>query len=242
MTMHTNRDEVCCACLPAASLARLASLRVSAEIRVRLLGDRAWLWWRSGDEMALQRALALHGVKVFARRNGRWYQPGQHMPAFEVPDDEEARPLMHILTPAPVQVECGTPSLLPLRLRLVREHRFRAASALCCALADLGGWAEQATSKQLAMLTAVRAGERVLLRGERLPPLPAAERYWGRSILTPLGFRPEPEASEGVMRESLRLQDEEIALLGENGFEAIDARRFQPLTRAGVRLALREDC
>jgi hypothetical protein len=217
----------------------LASLRVHAEIRVRVLADLAWLWWRPGDEIVLQRILALHGVKVFARRDGRWYQPGQHLPAFDVPDDEEARPLLQVLTPATVQVEYGTPSILPLTLRLVREDRFRAASTLCCALADLAGWAEQATSRQLAMLTALRAGERVLLRGEHLPPLPAAERYWGRSILTPLGFRPEPEASEGVVRAALQLRDEEIALLGVNGFEVIDAQRFQPLTRAGVRLALR---
>jgi hypothetical protein len=47
--------------------------------------------------------------------------------------------------------------------------------------------------------------------------------------------------SEGVLRQAMGLQDEEIALLGDDGFEAIDARRFQPLTRAGVRLALREE-
>lgn len=241
MTMHASLDEVCSACLPAASLAGLASLRVHAEIRVRVLGDLAWLWWRPGDEIVLQRILALHGVKVFALRGGRWCQPGQHLPAFEVPDDEGARPLLHILAPALVQVECGGPSILPLTLRLIREDRFRPSSALCCSLADLSGWVNQATSRQLAMLTALRAGERVLLRGEHLPPLPTAERYWGRSILTPLGFRPEPEASEGVVRVALQLRDEEIALLGENGFEAIDARTFQPLTRAGVRLAMREE-
>lgn len=239
MTMHAPLDALC-ASLPAASLAGLAPLRVHTDIRVHVLGNLAWLWWHVGDEVVLQRIGALHGAKVFARRDGKWYQPGQHLPAFEVPDDEGAQPLLRILTPAPVQAEHSTPSILPLTLQLVRDDRYRAASALCCSLADLAGWAEQATSKQLTLLTALRAGERVLLRGERLPPLPAAQRYWGRSILTPLGFRPEPEATEGVLREALRLQDEEIALLSEAGFEAIDARRFQPLTRAGVRLAVQE--
>lgn len=241
MTMHCHLDEVCCACLPAASLAGLASLRVHAGLRVRVFGNLAWLWWRAGEEIVLQRVLALHGVKLFARRDGRWHRLGQHLPAFEVPDDEGARPLLHVLTPAPVLAERGTLSFLPLTPRLIRDGRLRAASALCCTLTDLAGWAEQATSKQLAVLTVLRANERVLLRGERLPPLIAAERYWGRLILTPLGFRPEPEAAEGVLREALRLQNEEIALLGGNGFEAIDARRFQPLTRAGVRLALGEE-
>lgn len=238
--MHTHLDEVCCACLPAASLAGLASLRVHSEIRVRVLGELAWLWWRAGDEIVRERVRALHGAKLFARRDGRWYQPGLHLPAFDVPDDEGARPLLHVLTPAPVQAEYGIPTLSPLVLRLIRADRFHLASAMACSLADLAAWAEQATSKQLTMLTALRTGERVLLRGERLPPLPAAQRYWGRAILTPLGYRPEPEASEGVLREALHLRDEEIALLGESGFEAIDARRFESLTRAGVRLAWRE--
>lgn len=240
MMMNPPLAEVCCAFFPTASLAWLATLRVHADIRVRMLGDCAWLWWTPGDEVVLQRVLALHDVAVFARREGRWYRPGQHLPAFDVPSEEGARPVLHVLTPAPVQPDCGAPSFQPLTVRLLPDGRPRAASALYCTLADLADWAEQATSRQLAMLTAVCSGPRVLLRGERLPPLLEAERYWGRTILTRLGFRPEPEMSEGVLRQALGLQDEEIALLGDNGFEAIDARRFQPLTRAGVRLALRE--
>jgi hypothetical protein len=232
--------EVCCASLPAASLARLASLRVRAGIRVRIVGDRAWLWWTPGDEIVLQGVLALHGVEVFARRGPRWHRPGEHLPAFEVPSADEARPLLHLLTPAPVNAESGVPFFRPVMLRLVRDDRPRSASALSCTLATLAEWAEQATSKQLAMLTAVRGGERVLLRGERLPPLVASERYWGRTVLTPLGFRPEPELSEEALREALALGEEEIALLGDKGFESVEARLFQPLTRAGVRLAVRE--
>jgi hypothetical protein len=238
--MLSQLEEVSCARLPAASLAGLAPLRVHAGIRVRLFGDHAWLWWRAGDEFVLQHVMALHGVQLFARRDGRWYRPEQHLPAFEVPKDEDTRPLLHVLTPAPLRPESGLPAFLPLTPRLIRDSRVRAASALCCALVDLAEWAEQATSKQLAVLTALRAGERVLMHGSRLPALTAAERYWGRTILTPLGFQTEPEASEGVLREALRLRDAEIALLGENGFEAIDGRLFQPLTRASVRLALRE--
>jgi hypothetical protein len=239
--MDSSLAEVCCGCLPAKLLAGLAPLRVHAGIRVRLLGDRAWLWWTAGDEVVLQRLLALHGIELFARRGVFWYRPGQHIPTFKVPPVDGAQPLLHVLTPTLAQADNGGPSLLPVRLHLVRDDHPRVASALGCTLADLGRWAGQATSRQLSMLTAVCHSDCVLLRGERLPPLPESKRYWGRTILTPLGFRSEPEASEGVLREALRLQDEEIALLGGGGFEVIDARLFQPLTRAGVRLALREE-
>jgi hypothetical protein len=240
MTVNAVLAEVCCACVPAASLVRLAPLRVRAGIRVRLVGECAWLWWTAGDEVVLQCVLAVRDVEIFERREGRWHRLGRRIPAFDVPDDAEARPLLHVLTPSLVQAESGTPAFEPMRLTLVRDDRPRVASALCCTLSDLSVWAEGATSKQLESLQAVRAGARVLLRGERLPILSANQRYWGRTILTPLGFRPQPELPDGALREALRLRNQEIALLAEDGFEAIDGQLFQPLTRAGVRLAERE--
>lgn len=239
--MNAPLDDVCCACLPAVALSRLGPLRTHSGIRVRLDGERVWMWWTAGDAFVLQRILALHGAEVFTRRDGLWYRLGQHVPAFEVPVENEAQPLTHILTPAPVQAESGGPSVVPLTIGLVRDDRPRPTAALCCLLSDLNRWAEQATSKQLAALEAMSTGDRVLLRGRRLPALARGERYWGRGILIPLGFRVQPELSEGVLREALRLQPHEIALLSDAGFEAIDARLFQPLTRAGVRLAVREN-
>lgn len=239
--MDSPLDDVCCACFPAAALSRLAPLRAHTGIRVQLAGERAWLWWTAGDAFVLQRVLALHGAEVFARRDGLWYRPGQHVPAFEVPVEDEAQPLAHILTPAPVQAESGEPAVVPLTVGLVRDDRPRAATALCCPLPDLTRWVEQATSKHLATLEAVCTGDRVLLRGSHLPALAVGERYWGRGILIPLGFRLHPELSGGVLREALRLPSHEIALLSDAGFEAIDARLFQPLTRASARLAVREE-
>jgi hypothetical protein len=238
--MNAVSAPIGCASLPAASLPWLASLRVRPGLRVRLLGDRAWIWWPAGDAVVLPRVRSLHGVEVFERREDRWYRPGQHLPVFDVPSDAEAKSLLEFLTPAPVQPEFGSPAFAPLTLRLVRDGRPWPATALCCALDDLAEWAEQTTSKQLAQLTALRTNHLVLLRGQRLPPLPNAPRYWGHTVLIPLGFRPDPEASEAVLREALRLQPDEIALVGPNGFEVIDARHFQPLTRASVRLAVRE--
>jgi hypothetical protein len=279
--MASLLDDVCCACLPADALGRLATLRTHAGIRVRLAGDRVWLWWTAGDTAVLERVLALHGAEVFAPHGDRWYRPGQHLPAFEVPAESETRPLVQVLTPDFVRAESGQPRVDSVALGLVRDDQPRAAAALCCHLSDLAGWAERATSKQLAALEAIHAGESVLLRGSRLPPLAAGQRYWGRAILIPLGFRFRLDLSEGVLREALRLQAHEIALfcsplpctqgrgvggegwlslpltptplprcsggegpneqaLSDVGFEVIEGHLFQPLTRAGVRLAVRE--
>jgi hypothetical protein len=80
----------------------------------------------------------------------------------------------------------------------------------------------------------------VLLRGERLPPLSCGTRWWGRSILAPLGFRPEPDLDEDILGETLGLNDGDVVLLTEAGAERIPRAAFGPVSRAGVRLASRE--
>jgi hypothetical protein len=85
-------------------------------------------------------------------------------------------------------------------------------------------------------LLAARAGGEVLLVGERLPPVPGT-RYWGRDVLAPLGWRPEPALGEAVLREALGLGEDELALLVEGGFEVVPRAALAPLTRGGSRRA-----
>jgi MoxR-vWA-beta-propeller ternary system domain bpX2 len=233
-------DDVCCACLPATAVPLLGDLRTLTSLRARLVGERLWLRWEAGDEEVLRRLIPIHGIELFAWRNGLWYRPGQHLPVFDVPADEDGQSLAHFLAPAPVQPEQEEATFAPLELRIVRDNRPRPAAALCCTLVDLRQWADQATSRQLACLQAALHGSRVLLMGQPLPPLPEAERFWGKTILTPLGWRPEPALTEIALGEALGLAAGEIALLGHDGVEVLPRAALTPLTRAGARLAGRE--
>jgi hypothetical protein len=127
-----------------------------------------------------------------------------------------------------------------MRLQLVRAGHMHRASALRCSLPVLNRWADGATRASIECLHAARCGERELLRGARLPSLPKSVRYWGRRVLMPLGFRPEPDLPESALIEALGLASGEIAVLDPTGVEAIPEDAFQPLTRAGVRLAAAE--
>src|SRR4051812_49696774 len=89
----------CCAAVPEAGLALLAGLRTRAGVRVLVREGRAWVYWPAGEVEVLHRVLAIEGAEVFARRGGLWYRPGQHLPAFGVPEGEGARPLVGVLTP-----------------------------------------------------------------------------------------------------------------------------------------------
>ena len=98
----------------------------------------------------------------------------------------------------------------------------------------------EAVDERLGELHAAIDGQRVLLRGQRLPLLPGSQRYWGRHVLVPLGFRPDPGLPESALVELLRLHEEQIAMLNADRVELVPIRAFMPLSRAAVRLACRE--
>jgi hypothetical protein len=238
--MTTPLDNVSRARLPLAALPALAGLRCLPGVTLRVDGDRAWLSWPAGDERVLRYVLPLAGAELYECRDGLWYLPRQHLPAFDVPDEDGGRPLDRVLFPAPVEAEpAPAPGLIPETLRIVRDSRPRPATALRCTLPDLARWAETATTAELSALTAARSGDRVLLVGRPLPPLPAGLRLWGEHLLVPLGFRPEPALPEATLIEALGVADDDLVVLGAEGAEVVPRAAFAPLTRAGVRLALR---
>jgi hypothetical protein len=213
---------------------------------VHLTPERAWLHWPAGSEEILQEVLAIQGVEVFARREGGWYRPGQHLPAFHVPPVGETRPLHQVLFPAPIQAEeVGQQISGLVSLTLVRDEKPRPATALLCSLEALNDWADRATTWQLEGLKAAQApgdngGRQVLVLGPHLPPLAEGERFWGKQVLIPLGYRPEPNLPEGVLHEALGLQAGELALLTSAGLEVAPRDALGKVTRAGIRLAWRE--
>jgi hypothetical protein len=239
--MPTPLDDVCCANLPVEALPHLAALRARPDLRIHLEGGQAWAFWPAGEPEVTPALLGISGAELFARRGGSWYRSGQHLPAFDVPAADEARPIAHVLYPAPVQAAKAPERVAgPLRIALLREDRPRSATALRCGLAELGRWADTATSHHLAGLEAAVCAGRALLRGQRLPPLVGAERFWGRAVLVPLGFRPGPALPEDVLSAALGLAANEVALLSAEGAEVVPGSAFGPVSRAGVRLALRK--
>jgi hypothetical protein len=238
MTPSTSAADLCCARLPPGSLSQVAGVRTSMAVRARMVDGALWLYWPVDDPAVLHRVLAVDGAEVHERRGGLWYRHGQHLPVFDVPPDGDARSLIGLLTPAPVEPQSGaTSALVPVRLQLVRDDRPRPATALICPLADLASWVDLTTRHQTAGLQAAWSPDgSVLIIGEHLPPIASGDRFWGHSVLIPLGFRPDPDVSEDVLKEALGL-GEAIAVMTAEGVEMIDRGVFGPLSRAGVRLA-----
>jgi hypothetical protein len=235
-------QDVCYASLPAAALAVLAELRCRPEIRVILVGDRAWVRWEPDGGLVLDRVLPVQGVVLYARRDGRWYQHGRSLPAFDLPADTLGQPLAKVLTPAPVLPLAAPPVWAqPLRLRLVREEQPRPSSGLLCRPAELGTWADTATTAQLTSVRAAWRDGQGLLLGRRLPPIADGIRFWGGRVLVPLGFRLDPALPEGELLALLGVEDSEFVLWKESEAEILSQEAFEPLTRAGIRRALGKD-
>jgi hypothetical protein len=240
-------DHATCARLPAEGLASLAGLRRAEGISVVLDGGVAWVFWEPGDDRVIRAALPVPGVEFFERRGDSWHRAGRRLPCFEggpPGPDHDPLPLSRAVFPAPFRAEM--PSLGDLErvpLRLVRADRPRPTSAAFGSLVELTRWADQVPSAAIERLRgAIREGSALVL-GRDVPQWAGSTRYWGETLLVPIGHEIRPALPEATLLEALG--DSARALLrvlpdeGGDGFEveAIPLEAFRPLTRAGIRLA-----
>jgi hypothetical protein len=235
--MASPFDRVGAAFLPVDGLAALAAVRVRGDVSIVTAGPNAWVTWLPGVEQVWQRLLAVPGAEFFEHRNGHWYPLGQSLPRFDLPPRGEPRRLDAVLFPSPLQpAPPGEFQGAPVTLRLAPSDIARPTVAIRVPIANLIPWAEQAPSAELSACRAARCGERVILRGDKLPAVTDAERFWGGRVWLPLGFRAEPDLPETAIRAAAEASLGEILLITEDGAEAIPEDAFQPLTRSAARL------
>jgi hypothetical protein len=104
-------------------------------------------------------------------------------------------------------------------------------------LAVLLEWSDSVPSTRLASLQGVHLGELVLVLGEQLPLLAGSMRFWGRDVLIPLGYAPDPDLPASALKQAAGLQPDEILLWQPDHAEVSDRTLLSPLTRAALRLA-----
>jgi hypothetical protein len=226
--------------LPPAGLEALAPLRTRPGVTVIESPGHAWVEWPPGDAEVVRHLLPVPGVRFFARRDDRWFPLGGSLPDFDRPPAGEAKSLDRAVIPAKVQ-PLPPPEQIgpPVPLRVVPDDRPRPTAALRTTTAALAEWAATATTAEMARLQAARSGDVVWLLGQGVPHL-AGERFWGESVLVPLGFRPEPDWPPAALRECSGVAGDELLVLAPDAAEALPRSAFRPLTRAGARRAVTE--
>ncbi len=234
---------VAAARLPASRLDALAPVRGRSDVVVLPAGDSAWVQWTTSHADVIRCLLPVPDVELFTTRDGHWFRFGRRVPVADRPPDAEGRPVAGQLVPGPITPTppSATP-IEPVALTLARGTDPKPVTALACELADLRGWADTATTAELGAVRGAVSGSRVILRGSKLPYIPTATRYWGEPVLVPIGFRADPDLPAGLIRAAVQAADDELVLLGPTGADLVPVAVFEPLTRAGLRLALARRC
>ena len=227
--------------LPADGLAHLAPLRNRADVRVHLERDVAWVTWPAGRPEVSRCLMPARGVEFFALREGAWFRFGSRVPTNDAPPAGAGAAVAAVLVPAAFDVlppERGSCS--PVVLRLAHGGTVMPATALACSLAALAAWADRATTAEFDGLKAARTDDRAVLLGVKLPTIAGAVRFWGTDLLVPVGFRPDPDLPRAALRDAIGVTGDELVLLTDDWADVIPRSAFEPLTRAGVRLAVGE--
>ena len=232
-------DAVTEARIPVADLVCLAPLRTRSDIRVRMAHGIAWLNWTTSRAEAIRELLPRVGAEFFTTVKGQRYRLGSRLPSGEAPPDGEARPLATVLMPSPATLAEPDAGIFGgVDLRLVRCDVPRPTVALVCPLEALREFADRATTAELAGVSGLLSRDRAVLFGETLPSVPGAVRFHGKGVLIPIGFKLHPELPETIVRSAAGIADDDVLLITGAGIETIPRSRAEPLTRAGLRLAI----
>jgi hypothetical protein len=231
--------SVTAARLPAAGLARLAAVRHLAGVAVQLDGETAWVHWPAGRVEVVRCLMPVAGVQFYRASGGEWFRFDSRLPSSEQPPSSEKKSIANVIVPDRTDPRPPTDTpLSPVGLGVARGGPPRPATALLCAVRDLAGWADAATTRELAGVSAALHADRALLLGDRLPFAPAGTRFWGETVLAPVGFRPDPPLPPAVIRDAVGAAADELVFMTEAAVEIVPRAAFAPLTRPKLRLAL----
>jgi hypothetical protein len=226
--------------LRATGLGCLAAVRHRPEVRVTVGTDGfAWVQWPAGplaDEIVSALRLAA-GVEFYGRHAGDWRRFGSRLPSGVTTPKDAGRLLAEVLIPAavvPVLPIVG--AIQRLGIEIVRDDVPRPATALRCTLREFAAWADTATTRQLAGIRAAISGGEVLVLGT-LPTIAFAQRYWGDAVYLPLGLKLRPALNAASVRELLQAAADDLIFWHGDGVEVVPQAAFEPVARAGVRLA-----
>jgi len=221
-------------------LPTLAGFRGEAAVRAFVQGEWCWIRWPEDRSDVLAALRPILGVEFYEFRAPHWYPAGKRLPSELRPPDGDGESLARLMFPGSFSIAAVEDSELPrLPLELVRGGSIQPATALECDFEALAAWAETATTAELRSIRAAVSGSRVLLLGTKPPTIPGAERFWGKDVFLPVGFRIVPELPLPILRRAIGANSDEYAFIRPNGIELVAMAAFDPLTRAGLHMAVR---
>ena len=171
----------------------LARLRRHADVEVAQSEEGYWVRGPLSNEDAISELFTVPRAKLFHLDSGGSLKPwGKRLATGRLPElkfvpiEHEIRPRIPIAAYPAGRVE-------KIRIGLVRSDQPRSASIL---MTTVPAWCEYASAAPAARLArwtfAASADQRVIVRGEPIPPLPG-QQYWEiDSVALPVGWTSAP--------------------------------------------------
>lgn len=226
--------------IPLASLGQLDLLRDRTDVRVTEEADQAWVSWEEPWEPVIESLLAIPGVLYFEPWEDRWLPLGKQVPVSVGPPSSGGRLLGSILVPEPLVGIRPAEAIPPaFSWKLVPGGKAQTATALKCSLADLFTWAQGVPDSLIEDLQGALWEDEVLIRGERLPVILRATRFYGKRVWLPLGYQGDPDLPEESMIGLAGKRGGGILVCGETDQQWIPDEAFAQLGRAAIQMGWR---
>lgn len=237
--------------LPAAHLAALAEVRDRTGLQAALEGEQVWVDLQGVSASTLGRLKPIPRIEFFLReQSGLLRKTGSRLAVDALPA-LQWQPLHELLS-----IELPPPRFASTvrgrsPLRLVRDDRPRASSAILTTLGVLADYVDGAPAIRLSPLRFAAAEDgRVLIVGQPVPPL-EGEHYWvSGEIAVRSGWRLAPVCDPVVLQELVQLSAGDVALfrpveaqaaedVGQFTVRIVAASDFVPVTRGAVRATMK---
>lgn len=233
--------------LDAADAAACGPLRHRPQLEACLAGDRLWLRGQRLDEALTRQLLRLPALcRYTVTTDGALIADGTCVPRGRLPDGRWLP--LHCwlpLTPPLARSVRDLPpagAIRPAVLQLVPADALGEPTIL---LTDLRTWSAYAVQAPLIRLQrwsfAVNDRAEALVRGLPLPPIPGRRYVETALVAVEAGWTWSPRLEAAALRESLQLQEGDLALLlrsshsAEVCCEVVPASDFVTATRSAVR-------
>lgn len=229
------------ACLTLAESEALALLRLEPTLEIAVAEKHLWV---RGDFAHCETKLThLRVVEIFEELPDDLLGiSGSKVPVRKLPSDLAWRPISEATrlrlgqSAYPGTAEDGIP------LRLIRSEIVRPIRMLSLKLAAFSQWVGSSPSIRFRDLTfACSIDGQVLVRGNPVPPLPGRRYVLEDGLAMPAGFALDPPLPVSVVRRLFDTNRAAVIRFEEDAeVEVIEDSVFVPVTRAGVRMTLKQ--
>jgi hypothetical protein len=215
---------------------QLATLRLQPGVEAGSADGTYWLRGAASEEV-LHRVQMIPHVKLFHLDPGNTLRPWNRLLATGQLPDIPFEPISKMVQPVLPHAGWPTVGMARIPLSLVRSSQMLPASIL---MTSKSVWSDYTVSAPVIRLRcwkfAVSDDDRVIIRGEPIPPLPGQQFLETDGVAIPVGWTCSPALEGSMLSTVVEAEPGGLVVLSTDGaMETIPQAAFVNATRSAVR-------